>query len=311
MPDVVDLNVDSHGLDRPRAIGALATRQGGPISRDQLLDLGVGRGAIDYWLRTGRLHRYLRGVYLLGHEAITAKGRVMGPVLTYAPGAVLGYRSAAAWRAILGSARSKVDIIVPGRSKSGQPGIDLHMVRSLDPRDVTTHEGVPITTVARTLLDLAEVVPLRQLERAVNQAERLRLFDGAAIEELLARSPGRRGLKPLSVVLADFRPEPTLRSEMERIFWETCKAAGLPVPTMNATVEGYEVDAHWPGTNLVVELDSREFHLNPKAFEADRERDAVLLLAGYRVVRVTYRQLTREPEKVAKRLRILLAGPRP
>lgn len=266
--------------------------------------------AIKYWLRTGRLHRYLRGVYLLGHEAITAKGRMMAATLAYDE-AALGYRSAGDWRGIFHSARAKVDIIVPGRSKRGQPGIDLHLVRSLDPRDVTIHDGVPTTTVARTLLDLAEVLPLRQLERAVNEAERLRIFDGFAIQELLARSHGRRGVKPLSVLLADFRPEPTLRSEMERLFWEMCHDRGLPEPVMNGQVEGFEVDAHWPGTNLIVELDSVGFHLNRKAFEEDRERDAVLLLAGYRVVRITYWQLTKQPATVAERLSRLLAGPRP
>jgi very-short-patch-repair endonuclease len=234
----------------------------------------------------------------------------MAPVLAYDK-AILGYRSAASWRGILRSARSKVDIIVPGRSKSGQPGIDLHQVRSLDPRDVTLHDGVPTTTVARTLLDLAEVVPLRQLERAVNEAERLRVFDGFELQELLARSQGRRGLKPLRVLLADFRPEPTLRSEMERLFWQMCHDRGLPEPVMNGEVEGFEVDAHWPGTNLIVELDSYGYHLNRKAFEADRERDAVLLLAGYRVVRITYWQLKKQPATVAQRLSRLLADPQP
>ena len=310
MPDVVDLTRHYDGPDRPRAIAELATRQGGPISRNQLLALGVGPRTIESWLRRGRLHRYLRGVYLLGHEAITAKGRVMAPTLAY-DGGILGYRSAADWRGILQSARAKVDIIVPGRSKRGQPGIDLHLVRSLDPRDVTVHDGVPTTTVARTLLDLAAVVPPRRLERAINEAERLRIFDGFEMQALLARSHGRRGVKPLSSLLADFRPEPTLRSEMERRFWHMCHDYGLPEPVMNGEIEGKEVDAHFPGTNLIVELDSIGFHLNRKAFEADRERDAVLLLAGYRVVRVTWRQLTQEPATVAQRIRILLADPQP
>jgi very-short-patch-repair endonuclease len=271
---------------------------------------GLAPRTVSNWVASGRLHRRYRGVYLLGHEAITAKGRLMAATLAYDEG-VLGYRSAADWRGIFHSARAKVDIIVPGRSKRGQPGIDLHLVRSLDPRDVTIHDGVPTTTVARTLLDLAEVLPLRQLERAINEAERLRIFDGFAIQELLARSHGRRGLKALSAVLADFRPEQTLRSEMERLFWELCHDYGLPIPDMNKAIGDLTVDAHWPGTDLIVELDSVSFHLNRKAFEADRERDAVLLLAGYRVIRITYRQLTREPEAVAHRIRTLLAGPRP
>jgi very-short-patch-repair endonuclease len=275
-----------------------------------LLALGVGRGAIDHWLRSGRLHRYLRGVYLLGHEAITAKGRVVAPTLAYDGGA-LGYRSAASWRGILNSTRAKVDIIVPGRSKRGQPGIDLHLVRSLDPHDVTIHDGIPTTTVARTLLDLAEVVPPRRLKRAIEEADRQGLYDGFAMEELLLRSQGRHGLKPLRALLADFAYDPLSASELEALFFDTCRDHGLPVPTMNASIEGFRVDAHFPGTNLIVELDSVGFHLNRKAFEADRERDAVLLLAGYRVVRITYWQLTKQPATVAERLNRLLADPQP
>jgi len=148
---------------------------------------------------------------------------------------------------------------------------------------VTVHKGVPITTVPRTLLDLAEVVPRRQLKAAIETADRRGLFDGRAVEELLARSPGRH----------------------------VCVERELPVPTMNVPILGYTVDAHWPGTNLIVELDSRAFHLNAKAFEEDRKRDAALMLAGYRVLRVTCRQLTREPDQLARTLSRLLAYPRP
>ena len=179
----------------------MATSQGGPISRKQLLELGIGPRRIESWLRSGRLHCHLRGVYLLGHEAITAKGRLMGPALAYGPDGVVSHRSATDWWGIARTSRALVDITVPGRSKAGQPGIELHLVRRLDPRDVTVHEGVPITTVARALLDYAEVVPRRRLEQAVNEAERLRLFHGAAVRELLARSPGRHGRRPLRDLL--------------------------------------------------------------------------------------------------------------
>jgi len=277
----------------------------------QLIPLGVGRRTIESWLRRGRLHRKFRGVYALGHEAITAKGRIMGPLLACGPGAVLSHRSAADWWEIAATSRVPVDVTVTGRSRAGQPGLDLHQVRSLDPRDVSEHEGVPITTVARTLLDYAEVVPPRRLKAAVEEADRRHLFDGNAVHELLARSPGRRGLKPLRLLLADFAYAELSRSEFEALFFDTCKNHGLPRPVINAIVHGFEVDAHWPGTNLIVELDSRQFHLNPKAFEADRERDVLLTLAGYCVVRVTWRQLTREPAKVADRLSRLLADPQP
>jgi hypothetical protein len=310
---VVDLNTDSHGQDRPRleAAAELATAQGGPISREQLMELGFGRGAIDYWLASGRLHPLFRGVYLLGHEAITAKGRMMGPVLAYGDKALLSHRHATEWWGFARTSRKDVDVTVPGRSKAGQDGITLHLVRRLDPRDVTVHEGVPITTVARTLLDYAEVVPRNRLKRAIEEADRLRMFDGFAIQELLARSPGRRGHKPVRELLSDFVYDEFSRQELEALFFDLCKEAGLLLPTMNAMICGYEVDAYWPGTNLIVELDSHAYHLNPTAFEADRLRDAELLLAGYRVVRITYRQLTRDSAATANRLKSLLACPPP
>jgi Protein of unknown function (DUF559)/Transcriptional regulator, AbiEi antitoxin len=310
MPDVVDIRIHSGSQRQPRPAD-LATEQGGPISREQLLALGVSPAAIKSWLRSGRLHCYLRGVYLLGHEAITVKGRMLAPVLSYGDGAALSHRSAGQWRGFHRTARRDVDVTVPGRSKRGQDGVDLHLVRSLDPRDVTEHEGVPITTIPRTLLDLAEVVSKQRLKRAIEELDRQRLFDAVELDELLKRSPGRHGLKPLRELLADFIYDELSREELEALFFDFCVERALPVPTMNVPILGYTVDAHWPGTNLIVELDSRAFHLNPKAFEEDRRRDAALLLAGYRVLRITYRQLTREPDRVAQTIRTLLAGPQP
>jgi Transcriptional regulator, AbiEi antitoxin/Protein of unknown function (DUF559) len=310
MSDVVDPAASGWPLDRPRdqALAELAGRQGGSISHRQLVELGLAPRTIRNWVASGRLHRRFRGVYLLGHAAITEKGRLMAAVLAYNE-AVLSHRSAADWWGFARTSRKPVDVTVPGRSKAGQRGIDLHLVRQLDPRDHTINEGVPITTISRTLLDYAEVTKPRQLKRAVEEADRLRLFDGVAVQELLARSPGRHGLKPLRNLLRDFVYDPLSRRELEALFFDVCHEFGVRPPAMNVTVHGYEVDAHWPGTTLIVELDSHEFHLNPTAFEADRLRDAELLLAGYRVVRVTYRQLTREPEGVASRLKTLLAGP--
>jgi hypothetical protein len=236
---------------------------------------------------------------------------VLAPVLAYGAGAVLSHRSAADWWGFSRTSRVPVDVTVPGRSKRKQTGIDLHLVRTLDPRDITSQEGVPVTTVARTLLDLAEVVPRRKLKAAVEEADRRGDYNGFAVGELLARSPGRHGLKPLADLLSDFTYDELSRSEMEALFFDFCNEHGIARPSMNCEVEGYTVDAHWPGTTLIVELDSRSFHLTPKAFEEDRERDAILLLAGYRVVRITYRQLTRQPATVASRLKTLLAGPQP
>jgi hypothetical protein len=308
MRDVGGFDADSQPFDRPRLVevGELATRQGGVISREQLLALGVTGRAIAYWLASGRLYRVFRGVYALGHMAITEKGRLFAAVLACGNGAVLSHRSAATWRGIWRSERRLVDVTVLGRTRTGQDGIDLHRVRRLDPRDVSVHQGIPVTGIPRTLLDFAEVAPARHLKRLIEETDRQRLFDGKAVHELLARSPGRHGLKPLRVLLSDFAYDPHSRQELEARFFDLCKDAELPLPAMNAVVAGREVDAHWAGTRLVVELDGWEFHRTQAAFERDRLKDQELIAAGYVVMRITWRQLTEEPEAVAMRLRKLL-----
>ena len=168
-------------------------------------------------------------------------------------------------------------------------------------------DGIPVTTVARTLLDLAEVVAPSDLARAVEASERLRLFDLGAVEDVIARSPGRRGLRALGSALAAYRPPPVTRTELERRLVCLCRDAGLDVPEMNVLVEGLEVDALWRDRRLVVELDS-SYHATTAAFERDRIRDATLQLAGYRVIRFTYRRVLDEPEAVVHTIRRLLGA---
>ena len=203
-----------------------------------------------------------------------------------------------------------MDVTVPSRSFHGQRGILLHQVRRLDPRDVTVKDSIPITTVARTLLDNAEVLRERQVERMIEEAERLRLFDMVAVTETCERNRGRRGLLPLSACLGRaFEVPPHTRSDLERCLLILCRDEDLPLPVMNAIVEGYEVDAHWPGTGVIVELDSWEFHRTRGAFERDHERD--LKFVRYEVLRLTWRQLARDRATVTPRtLRALLGSGR-
>jgi Protein of unknown function (DUF559) len=291
-------------------VARLATAQGGAVSREQLRGLGVSNDAIDYGVRLGRLHCVFRGVYALGHEALTPKGRLTAAVLACGPEAAISHRSAAIWWGFWrGPQPQGVEVTVPGRSRKGQRGLDLHLVRGLDPRDRTMRHGVPITKPARTFLDLAETVPLWRLRLAIDEGDRRGLFDPDAVHRLLRRSPGRKGLKPLGLLLGNLRDEPLIRSELELLFAELCDAHDLPRPQTNVEVMGHEVDALWPAQRVIVELDSRAFHLNGAAFERDRRRDAILLAAGYRVMRVTHRQLREEPAAVARRLLSLLNLP--
>jgi hypothetical protein len=179
-------------------------------------------------------------------------------------------------------------------------------VRQIHADDQAERDGIPVTTVARTLLDLAEVLTPQKLERAVDQAERLELFDLRAVDALRERSHGRRGLAALDAVLADYRGPVPIRSELERQFLDLCRKANLPPPAVNALIAGIEVDAVWHDQRVAVELDGYDYHRTRQAFERDRVRDGVLQLAGYRVLGVTYRRLTTEPKQVISDLRALL-----
>jgi predicted transcriptional regulator of viral defense system len=296
------------GLARERAIAALAARQHGVVARWQLIELGLTSRAITYRVSIGRLHVVHRGVYAVGHRRVTARGRWMAAVLACGSGAVLSHRSAAALWGFLDAASPRVDVTTPSRSGSSVPRIRRHRVRHLPPEDTTKVDGIPVTTLARTLFDLAEVLDQDALERAFEAAERSELLDMRAIELTCERSPGRRAHKRLRCLLASLSSALPTRSELERLFHRVCRLTDLPLPQVNVLVEGLEVDAFWPAHRLVVELDSFEFHKTRAAFERDRARDTTLLLAGYRVVRITYRRLRDDPDEVAETVRNLLVA---
>ena len=306
MADLVALAHDIDGLKQPgdERIAELARRQHGVVAYRQLVEMGFGRGAIEHRIACGRLHRVHRGVYAVGHRRISSRGLCMAAVLACGPGAVASHRWAAAIWGIRPNASRTVDVTTQGRSRHPRRGIRVHNARRLHPDDWTTRDGIPITTVARTLLDLAETVRRQQLRRAFEHAERLRLLDIRALEELCKRSRGRRGLRPLKALLAEAKgPPPATRSDLEDRFLDLVREANLPLPVVNGLVEGFEVDMHWPERQLVVELDSRAWHGTDAAFERDRMRDTELQLAEHRVLRITHRRLEGAPESVVSDLR--------
>ncbi len=186
------------------------------------------------------------------------------------------------------------------------------MHRSLLPTgETTTHRGIPITTVARTLLDLAAVVDRRSLERAVEQAEKLGIFDLTAVEAVLAAHPRRAGSANLKAVIALWAPPPNTRSDLEDLFLDLCDAHDLKRPLVNTWIGEYEVDFLWPRERVIVETDSHRHHGTRAAFERDRERDARLAAAGYQVVRFTWRQMIEQPAFVAGVVRSMLERPPP
>jgi len=291
------------------AIAAIADRQGGVVTRRQLVGLGLSASAIDRRVRSGRLHPLHRGVYTVGHRVLGLVGRRWAAVLAYEPGAVVSHGTAGTAWDMRRSRSGTIDVTVgrPGRAR--RDGIRLHWRRSIPADEVTTLDGLPITTPARTLLDLAAGgLRNRSLEAAVDAAERKRLLDFADLHALLARYPGRPGTPSLKVVLARYRGGDT-RSELEEIVAELCDRFGLPRPSENCVIEGKARDFFWPHARLVVEADSYAWHRSPSALSDDRERDVTLTLAGYRTLRFTWEQVTRRRRYVADAiLRSLVAS---
>jgi very-short-patch-repair endonuclease len=280
----------------------LASRQRGVVARTQLRAIGLSRHAIDRRLKAARLHPIYRGVYLVGHSFPPPGARELGAVLACGRGAVVSHRAAAAlWRLLPGAGR-EIDVTVPGRDRRRTDGIRTHRVGDLEPRDVRRLGGIPVTAPARTILDLASVVPPRELERALAEAEARRLTHGGQLLSLLARVGPRPGVATLrSLVGADAHPALT-RSEAEERLLALIRASELPRPEINVRVGPHEVDFLWRNQRLVVEVDGFRFHSSRAAFERDRLQDAELAAMGFRVVRVTWRQLVDGPEAVLTRI---------
>ena len=301
------LDPEIGGESNTRLVAALAAEQHGVVSRAQLVGVGLGRRAIEHRISRGLLHPVHRGVYAVGHTRLPREGFWLAAVLAAGPGAFLGLRSAAALWGIRGTRRSAIEVIGPRLCR--RAGIDARRV-ALARDEVTVERGIPVTTPARTLLDLAQVLAPPQLERAVHEAEYLRLTSPLSLEALLARHKGRRGTAALGAIVDRKRiGAHRTRTDFEAAFLAFLDDHDLPRPQRtNVYVAGHEVDAVWPDEQLIVELDSRQAHATTRAFEEDREKDRHLQIHGYRIARITYRQLQSDQGTIAAQLRALLAG---
>jgi len=293
-------------------IRALAERQNGVVARRQLLAAGVTGKVVEKRLDSGHLLPLHRGVYAVGHRQIRREGRWLAAVLAAGPTAALSHREAAALHGIRQSNRMKVDVTAPRRRP--QRGIDFHHA-ALDPLDVTTVNGIPTTTVARTLVDLANLVARDHLAKALREAERMHLFDLRAIEASRARTAGRHGSGDMALrhaldELAILATSLT-RSPLEVAFARLVHEAGLPKPRTNVYIDDMQVDACWPEQRLVIELDGWASHHTRKAFQDDRTRDVRLTTAGYWVMRFTHADVTRRGAWVTQTIRQALAPAAP
>jgi predicted transcriptional regulator of viral defense system len=298
---------EAGGADR--AAGLLAEKQHGVVARRQLTALGVSRHEIAGKTGRGVWHVLHPGVYAVGHRAISVEGHWMAAVLAAGSDAVLSHRSAGQHWGLLARTRSWPEVTRP-RSFRQRDGIVFHRSR-LPPDESEVLDGIPVTSVSRTLFDLAAVLSAQQLEQALNEAEVRQLTSRLSVPDLLRRHPGRRGAAALRAVL-DEGVGGITRLELERRFSSLIDTHCLPRPRRNAhvAVRGrfYEVDCLWQSQRVVVELDGRAVHGTRRAFETDRERDRILLTEGWLPMRVTWRQLRDEPEAIARDLRGMLAG---
>ncbi len=298
------------GLAVEAVLARVAAEQCGVATRAQLLRLGISAKQIDGRLAGGALVPLHRGVYAVGHESLRPAGRRLAAVLACGPGAVLWPRDAGAAWDLCADAGSRIHVAVPRGAARGGPrhGIHVHR-RVLDPDETTVHEGIPIATVAVTLVGLGAVLGERALGEAVDRAIELRIYDQHRVDAALRR--GRPGSAALRRVLRRRHPDAHwTRSRLERAMLALIDRHGLPRPGVNVGLAGLHVvpDLLWPGRRLVVELDGWAFHSSPEAFEADRRKTADLQRAGYRVLRFTWRQVNEDPEWVAAHLGAALGG---
>ena len=283
-----------------QVIEALAAIQHGVFAVWQLERRGVDRRSLMARTRDGRLRRIYRGVYATG-PYLSPRGRLMAAALAYGPKAALSFRAAgflhdvAAWKGGL------IDVTLPHRTRNRR-GIRSHEARLL-PEDHAFIDHIPATSLARTLLDLAATVEPLELQRAYEDAQAREILDTAAITELLARSNGHRGTAPLAALLSY---DPTAAagaiSELERLFLDLIRAHDVPMPQTNVLVDDFLVDAYWPSADLVVELDSYEFHKDRATFESDRRKWTSLRRAGHELLVFTYRHVIDDPEWVVASL---------
>jgi very-short-patch-repair endonuclease len=231
----------------------------------------------------------------------------MAAVLACWPDALLSHVSGGVLLALLDKDDHYPHVTAAGRGGRSRRAIHLHRPRALHPEDRASRDGIPVTSVSRTLVDLAGMLDERRLRRAFDQADRLYLLNLPALQRACERARGRRGIGVLRALVADYRPAARTRSELEDLFLDLCREYRLPHPAVNIRVTGYEVDAYWPDAKLVVELDGFEFHRTRAAFEQDRLRDAELKLAGIEVIRVTAAWIRRDPRSVAETVRRMLA----
>ena len=276
-------------------IRRLAEKQHGVIAHRQLVVHGVGERLIESRVARGQLIPLHRGVFALGHRRIGLYGEWVAATLACGPGAVLSHGTAAQLWGIRGS-RKPIEVTrVSGHRRPH--GVRLHQTRSLPAEHFTVEAGIPVTTIERTLLDMAPRLDAKQLEHDLVEADRSRRLRWSKLWRVITEhGRGRKGVKRLKRVAAQADPrfaDAVSTSEVD--FLILCREEGLKMPQVNVLVEGKKADFYWPKERLIVEADSYGYHGDPRAFELDHQSTVDLEVAGYSVHRTTYKMLESNP----------------
>jgi very-short-patch-repair endonuclease len=288
-------------------IDGLGATQLGLVTRAQLLDAGITRETIAARVRARRLRLVHRGVYQVGPVALP-RSRELAAVLACGPGSVLSYVTAGAlWTLVEDPGDSEPIHVIPAGDRGRRPGIRAHRSAPLLPDEVAYVDSLPVTNPVRTLIDLASILPLRNVEQAFARGERDELIRRDDLLAGLRRHRTRIGTRVLRALLDRDAAPALTRSQAEERFLELVRKAQLAAPASNATIGNFEVDFYWRKERLVVEVDGYAFHASKRRFEGDRRRDAILTARGLRIMRVTWHQIIDEPEAVLVRLAQALA----
>jgi very-short-patch-repair endonuclease len=289
--------------DPEAVIAGIAGGQENVISRGQLLAAGLGRGAITHRARVGDLHPLHRAVFLIGHAPPTPRGRAWAALLAVGDGAVVSHRTAAElWGILRADDRREPEVTVLGRNPRPRPGIRVHRTIDLPDWQVRDLDGLPITSPARTISDLAGTEPTNDVEDALQEARvHLNLTD-PQLRAVTGRTPTKKGAAFIKRLLKGEDEKGYSRSRAERLLRSHLRRADLPQPLANQHRERQLVDFVWDTQRLIVEVDGYETHRDRAAFERDRRRDQILTAAGWRVIRITWRQLLHEPLAVIARI---------
>lgn len=299
---------DTRNDKRSRRAWELAGRQHGIVTRRQLLALGFNARAIEHRVARGRLHLVMHGVYAVGWPRLTQKRRWMAAVLACGDGAMLSHRSAAALWEIGAERGGTIDISVMRRAELKRPGLRVRGRSTLGAERITEIDGIPVTSVVQTLVDLATELDPLSVERTVNEADKRGLIDPEALRAKLNEHAGEPGT-PLLRKLLDERTFRLSDSALEILFRPIAAAAGLPPPLTKQMVNGYEVDFFWPDLGLVVETDGLRYHRTPSTQTRDARRDRAHVLAGMTPLRFTHYEIRYERTRVRAELARALNGP--